>query len=790
MGINEVSTMEHTTINFTKVLTTSAMVWVMSSGLAWAEETNKDERSSLELDEIVVTAQKRSESITDVPISVTAVSGEVLAARGITDTAELAKVVPGFVYQSSTFGSPIYYIRGVGFAEITQAINPAVSIYVDQMPIPFSVMARGAILDLQAVEALKGPQGTLFGQNATGGAINYIAAKPTADLAAGVDASYGRFNDFKFGGFINGALGETLNARLSARRESRGDWQQSSSRDDELGERDFLVGRLLLDWQPSEDLSFLLNVNGWRDKSDSQANQFIGFKFLVPCPGPGRQAACDALVAQPISPSNARAADWDPDRSFAVDDRFYQVALEANWDVNENITVTSLTSYSDYSSDAPFDTDGMAYTDLTVLGETEIDSFNQELRASGELENGMTWMLGGNYQKSDSSEEQLSVLGSTNSAGFDGLVSRSAQDVKSKAVFASLEIRMGEKFKILTSARYTSEDRDFAGCAQDDGNGGLAGLLGVISNLRNGFPPPPDLPPAFIAPGGCATLNSETNLPLGGLVTDTLSEDNFSWRASLNYKADDDTLMYLTASKGYKSGSFPLVPGVFDDQFIPATQESVLAYEIGLKKTLADNRVQFNSALYYYTYNDKQVRGFLDVGFPFGNVPALVNVPKSRAWGFEAEVTALVSEELQVSGAVNYIDTKVTEDFNTPDPLGDIFNINGEEFPMAPEWQFSGDIEYRFTFGNDLGGFVGISPSYRSSTKAAFGTNPILGIESYFLLDVRAGIESEDGVWRVELYGNNLTNEFYWTQVTREIDALTRTAAMPVTYGLRLNYRY
>ncbi|MCF6214903.1 MAG: TonB-dependent receptor [Emcibacter sp.] len=776
--------METRTNLLAKLLATSTLVSVMAGGLSWAEEA---EEATWALDEIVVTAQKRSQDITDVPISVTAVSGEMLAARGITDTAELAKVIPGFVYQSSTFGSPIYYIRGVGFAEITQAINPAVSIYVDQIPLPFSVMARGAILDLQAVEALKGPQGTLFGQNATGGAINYIAAKPTADLAAGVEASYGRFNDFKIGGFVNGSLGETLNARLSARRESRGDWQQSSSRDDQLGERDFLVGRLLLDWQPSDNLSFLLNVNGWRDKSDSQANQFIGFQFLVPCPGPGRQAACDALVAQPISPGNARAADWDPGRSFAVDDNFYQVALQANWDVSDNVTVTSLTSYSDYSSDAPFDTDGMAYTDLTVIGDTKIDSFNQELRASGELENGVIWMLGGNYQKSDSSEVQLSVLGSTNSASFDGLISRSAQDVTAKAVFASVEVPMGEKFDILASARYTTEDRDFRGCAQDDGNGGLSGLLGIISNLRNGLPP---VPPAFIETGGCVTLNSATSLPVGGLVTDRLSEDNISWRVSLNYKADEDTLVYLTASKGYKSGSYPLVPGVFDDQFTPATQESVQAFELGLKKTLADNRVQLNSAIYYYNYNNKQVRGFLDVGFPFGNVPALVNVPKSRAWGFESEITALVSEGLQISGAVNYIDTQVTEDFNTPDPLGQIFNINGEEFPMAPQWQFSGDIEYRFSFGDNLEAFAGISPSYRSATKAAFGTNPILGIESYFLLDLRAGVESEDGTWRVEFYGNNLTNKFYWTQVTREIDALTRTAAMPVTYGVRLSYKY
>ncbi len=770
-----------------KMLITTAIVSVIAPSSVWAQDQNDEERRSMVLDEIVVTAQKRSENITDVPISVTSVSAETIADRGITDTAELAKVVPGFVYQSSTFGSPIYYIRGVGFAEITQAISPAVSVYVDQAPLPFSVMARGAVLDLQAVEALKGPQGTLFGQNSTGGAINYIAAKPTEEFSAGAELSFGRFNDLKMGGFLSGALSDTVKARAAIRRESRGNWQQSSSRNDELGERDFLTGRILLDWEPTSDVRFSLNVNGWQDKSDTQANQFIGYRFLVPCPGPGRQAACDALAAQPISPAEARAADWDPGRSFAVDDDFYQISLQSGWDISNQVELISQTSYSKYSSRAPFDTDGMAYTDLTVLGDIGIESFNQELRAVGELDGGITWMLGANYQKSNSSEVQLSILGSTNSAGFDGLISRNAQDVSSSAVFASFELPISEKIKILTSGRYTSENRDFSGCAQDDGNGGLSGLLGVISNLRNGLPP---VPPVFIPAGGCVTLNSATNLPIGGLVNQNLSEDNFSWRTSLNYKPSDETLIYITASKGYKSGSFPLVPGVFDDQFKPAVQESVLAYEIGFKGNLAEERVRLNSALYYYNYDNKQVRGFLNVGFPFGNVPALVNVPESRAWGFETEITALVTEGLTVGAAVNYIDTKVTRDFNTPDPLGDIYNINGEAFPMAPKWQLSADIEYRFAIGENLDAFIGASPSYRSATKAAFGTNPLLSVDSYTLLDLRAGIESFNGNWRAEIYGNNVTDQFYWTQITREIDALTRTVGMPATYGIRLSYKY
>jgi len=762
-----------------------AFFLAMSLGSVKAEEPEKAKKP-LVLDEVIVTAQKRSENASDVPISITSLSGDALAARGITNTSQLTKVVSGFVHQTSTFGSPIYYIRGVGFAEITQAVSPAVSIYVDQIPIPVSTMARGAILDLEGVEVLKGPQGTLFGQNATGGAINYIAARPSDEFSTGLNLNFGSFDAIQVGGFVSGSLSETLKARFSARRETRGDWQRSSSRNDEIGERDFTVARILLDWEPSDTLRFGVNLNGWQDKSDSQANQFIGFRFGVPCPGPGRQEACDALLAQPLSPETARAADWTPDRSYAADDRYFQGSLHADWDVTDDVTLTSLTSFADYSSLAPFDTDGMAYKDLTVIGDVDIDTFSQELRAAGELDNGVRWMFGGNYQRVDSSEVQLSDVGSTNSAGFDFLLSRNSQRATTKAAFVSLDVPLGERFKLLGSARYTTEDRDFNGCAEDV-DGGLAGLIGVISNLRNGLPP---VPPVFIEQGSCVTLSVDTNLPVGGLVFDTLSEDNFSWRASLNYKPDVDSLVYFTASKGYKSGSYPLLPAIFDSQLQPATQESVLAYETGLKKTFADRRVRLNGALYYYDYEDKQVRGFVDVGFPFGNIPVLVNVPKSRAWGVDLELTAIPMEGLQISAGINYIDTEVRGDFNTPDPLGDIYNINGEEFPMAPQWQFNGDIEYRFSVGGSLDAFVGVSPRYQSSTKSAFGTNPLIGVDSYTLLDVRAGVETEDGIWRLEAYGRNVTDEYYWTQVTREIDAVTRLAGMPATYGIRVSYRH
>jgi iron complex outermembrane recepter protein len=237
-----------------------------------------------EIPEIMVTAQKRSERLTDVPLSVTAVSADQLAKQGIEDPGDLEKIVPGFTYRLSQNGTPIFQIRGIGFYDEQVAVSPTVTIYVDQVPLPYGRMTEGAALDLERVEVLKGPQGTLFGQNATAGAVNYIAAKPTDKFAAGVDLDYGRFNAVSAGAFVSGPLAEGLEARFVFKSETRGDWQINRAGDDTLGHRDFQTARLLLDWQPTAALKLEFNLNGWLDKSDTQMGQARDYLPVSPFP--------------------------------------------------------------------------------------------------------------------------------------------------------------------------------------------------------------------------------------------------------------------------------------------------------------------------------------------------------------------------------------------------------------------------------------------------------------------------------------------------------------------------
>lgn len=217
----------------------------MLANPAFAAEGAADESSSA--DDIIVTANKREQSANKVGITITALGGEELARRQISSLSDVANAVPGLVFSPSTANTPIFTLRGVGFNEKALGVYPAVSVYLDQVPLPFPVLASHAAFDLERIEVLKGPQGTLFGQNATGGAINYIAAKPTDEWMGSGSLGYGRFNRVELNGVVSGPVADGVGIRLAVQGVHSGDWQQSATRDDTLGKEEYLAGRLLVD---------------------------------------------------------------------------------------------------------------------------------------------------------------------------------------------------------------------------------------------------------------------------------------------------------------------------------------------------------------------------------------------------------------------------------------------------------------------------------------------------------------------------------------------------------------
>lgn len=730
--------------------------------------------------EIIVTAQKRSERLSDVPMSIASVTGDDLARRRVESVDDLPRLVPGFTYQINNIGLPVYGIRGISFLDQSALANPAVSVYVDQIPLAFSTLTRGAALDLERVEVLKGPQGTLFGQNATGGAINYIAAKPTESFSVGGNVTYGRFNQLGIDGYLSTPLSPTLAVRIAAKADMRGNWQKSTTRNEENGKRDFLVGRMLLDWTPSADVNFTLNVNGWRDKSDTQSSQFIRFApFTAFFP---YQPPVDALSVYGPVPKNARETDFDPGVNLARDDDFWQVALTGSFNVTPDITLTSLTSYLEFNQNSPYDGDATDYLDIFARVVSRIKTFNQELRLSGKT-GPLQWMIGGSLDHQSLYEDQRIDFGGTNAFLFGVVLTQlsdlNTQKVDTSAVFGSLDLDLGSGVTLQGSARYTSQDRDYNGCTRDGGDGSSTAFSSTLTFILTGAPP--------IAPATCTSLDATTFQPVNGIPR-SLDEDNLAWRLGANWKLTPDAMIYGNVTKGYKSGSFSNLPITFSNQATVVKQESVLAYEAGFKVALLDKTLQLSGAGFYYDFRNKQALGTVPV-LLLGDFNALINLPKASVKGAELNIDWRPVRNLKLNAAGTYLRTRIERSYLTKDTLGNPIDVKGEALPNTPKWQLTGDAEYSFPVGG-LEGYVGASVSYRSSAFANFGELPELLIKDYALLGVRAGLGDADNRWRVQIWGQNITNEYYSTNIGRQVDTLTRFAGMPATYGVTLGFTY
>lgn len=791
--------------NFSRLMRSAGVVGLVAASPAFAQNQAAPQSAATASTpqpstdgEIIVTANKRSENINKVGLSITAVSGEALENRKVTSLEDIASVVPGLAFASSTANTPIFTLRGVGFNESSLGVYPAVSVYLDQTPLPFPVMASHTAFDLERVEVLKGPQGTLFGQNSTGGAINYIAAKPTSSFEAGGDISYGRFNQVDGNVFISGPITQNLRFRVAGTALHADDWQQSYTRNDKLGEQEYYAGRFLLDWTPADTVRFALNINGWRDKSDPQAQQLV-LKF-----GQIPAFAKPELLSYPFAPNNARAADWSTGTLRPRADRkFFQAALRSDIDLSDNLTLTSLTSYDDYKQEQVTDGDGM---NLIVFdlerNDGYIHSFNQELRLANDQSGTFRWILGANYEKSTTFENQvLRYIDSTNFNPNNLFINASGvtnkQKIENYAFFGNAEFKLTEELTLKGAARYTKSRNNANICGYAAGDGNVADLFNLLGSLLGSVPFTP------IGNTDCYSLN-ENNVP-GQPYIRTLKEDNVSWRVGLDYQVTPQTLVYANASRGYKAGSYPSLAAATYTALSPVTQESVTAYEAGVKTQLFDRMVSLNFAAFYYDYRDKQIRGKTPDPI-FGILDVLVNVPKSRIQGAEADVTFRPVEGLTIAAAGTYLDSKVKR-YTGVNVIGVNNDFNGDPLPFTPKWSGSLNVDYKVEMPDGGAPFFGFTIASRSASDATLGgrritfpTSPatilkpgvdyIYKINGYTTVDGRVGYVARDERWRVSLWAKNIFNAYYWTNVIPANDSSARFAGRPATYGVTVGFNF
>jgi len=752
--------------------------------------------------DIIVTAQKREESISRVGISITALTGDTLDKQNIRSVADLSNVIPGLSYTNSNTNTPVYTLRGVGFYENSLGAAPAVTVYVDEVPLPFPVLTTEAGLDLERVEVLKGPQGILFGQNSTGGAINYIAKKPTDSFQAGAEIGYGRFNDVTGTAYLSGPLSDTLKARVAVSGERADDWQYSYTRNDSTGKTRKIAGRLLLEWEPASNVRIGLNVNGWINKSDPQVGQLIGLGLQNNSPffadgTPRYDNRLNILLNYPLAPRNDRAADWSPNMSAIGNEHMGQAALRGDIGLTSGITLTSITSYAAYSRHNRADYDGvLPNNDDLAQNSGTIHSFIQELRIAETGSSTFRWVFGGNFEASQANETDALLYRDSTIADFLGQLAglpstapwqtnpfHTDQRMRNYAVFANGEFDLTSQLTVKAGARYTQANRSADMCTNDSGDGRSA----QVFNFLNGF--------TTLRAGSCYTViqtrdaqGNITHIQALDNFHDTLNEHNLSWRAGLDYKPSTNLLFYANLSKGYKAGGFPAASAVVTEQYAPVVQESVLAYEAGFKASTLNHMLSVTGAVYYYDYTNKQLRA-QGIYLPFGILNNLQNIPKSDVKGAELEVTLRPVAGLSINGAASYNDAKVKRyvGINANGTFGD---FAGATVPFTPKWSLNGALDYDWRLSSNLRAFVGTTVTYRSQASGAIGGEAIEKIDPYTLVDLRAGVETADGTWRLQVWGKNVTDKYYWTNVVHTFDTIIRYTGRPATYGATLSFHY
>jgi outer membrane receptor protein involved in Fe transport len=782
---------------------------------------------SLVLEEVVVTAQKREQSINDIPMSITAFSGENMQEMGIQDTADLALIVPGFAFSDSQAGAPVYTLRGIGFNEQSSQATSTVGVYVDEIAIPFPIMTRGAMLDVERVEVLKGPQGTLYGRNSTGGAVNYIANKPTEEFESRISTTYGRFDTLNVDGFVSGSITDNLQGRLAAKVVNSGEgWQESVTRDDDLGEQDKLALRLSLAAQLGDDTDVAFNVSYWKDESDTIAPQFV--EFTNPQDPDNSDALSQVLLGYlPDKPLNdAQDADWTQNGGQRFDMENTTVSLQISHAINDSITFKSLTGYAEFEENGSiYERGGIqgipasevpdAYKSGRITGistgfffsdgynaRNDIDSLTQEFRLTGEYDN-VTWIAGVYYSNStvDNINTQIQEADSATAFGpapflnFTGSENRGNQETTTYAVFASADWAVTDNLVVTTGIRYTEDEAEFTGCSADPGAGDLADFLNIVLAAVD---------PQTKA-GQCATLNASFK---SAEHSDTLKEDSISWRLAADYSFTDDTSAYISYSRGFKAGSFPTLGALNASQFAPAVQEQLDAYELGFKSTLAEGAAQLNGAVFYYDYKDKQLLTKIP-DIIFGSLFAVRNADSATVTGAELDLQWVPIQGLTIAGGISYLDTEISSFEGTSQRL-QFTNFEGSELPFSSRIQASGTAKYEWSVGDNLMANIALDVSYTDDSNADFesseptyNTEPDgsgeelpyvfdenFRIDGYTLVSARIGIADADGKWATYLWARNLTDELYVTNVVQQSDSVARYVGMPRTYGITLDYSF
>ncbi|NIB38380.1 TonB-dependent receptor [Pseudomaricurvus alkylphenolicus] len=718
-----------------------------SMGIVMGQSAVADSADSFMLEEIVVTAQKRAESVQDIPIAVSAFGGDFVQESGITNVGDLTAHAPGLNGNAYSNTESVFTVRGVGTAAFGIGVDSSVGVFIDDIALGRPAIAASSFFDVERVEVVKGPQGTLFGRNTSAGAISVVTNKPDlAENSASVLLGAGTWGQKKVEGFVNWAVSDKLALRLAVRDEEKDGSLKSDVTGNELNNVDDTNVRLSALYAWSDTVESTLAV----ERGLSRGNYGVGYL---------NQADADAFGA-PLAFSERSASEYDGNNGYD----YVRASSRTTWDISEQLTLVSNTGFytNDYSLGV--DADLAAIPLLNLEEPQHMDQFSQEFRLNG-ASGDFDWFVGASYFRENMDAATTytydeNTLGAIDlfALGFDFCTlltcSGAAQNATkantlntSVAVYGDLAWNITENLKLTLGGRYSKDEKEFD----------------YISLLS---------PDAVSTLAGDNIFKGATD----GLLNAKDEWSSFDPRVALDYQLSGDILVYASFSTGYKSGGFNQAPntpiGTGTQQIAGFDEEENKALELGIKSTLLDGRARLNASVFKYDYTDLQIENTQNLVF------VIENAADATSQGVELDGEILLTENFSLQGNYTYMDAEFEQGMAAG------LSVKGNTLGRAPKNSGTLIANYSLPLG-DLGE-VELRGSYSYTGKQYFDANNRFSQGSYEVIGARIGYRSADDSWGLALVGDNIGDEEYSNHIV-EVLGLVSVPSLRSTYRLEFS---
>ncbi|NIB38684.1 TonB-dependent receptor [Pseudomaricurvus alkylphenolicus] len=735
--------------------------------------------SGFALEEIVVTAQKREQSLQDVPIAVTAIDGDLLQQTGSITLSDVASLTPGLNISNTQSESVGISMRGIGSNDFGYGTDQSIPVYLDGVYMGNGAAIVGDLTDVARIEVLKGPQGTLFGRNAVGGAVSVTTQRPGDQPEGLLTLGAGSHELRTLKGTVNiPILEDQLFLRVNGSIRSRDGWQKNIATDREDGyEQDRWNGRAKLLWTPSDTLE-LEFTSDWQNEQDH-----AGYYNVIDSPFAPLLSSTTLAVDDTNASSGHAFLGLDPKTGLpllegpearGVDHRLNRKvrgnAIKITWDINDNLSLTAITSYRELKSAISEDNDGSEFAVLNVRSFMDNEEYSQEFRINGQADN-LDWFIGLSAYRSDGDGSVEDTFGAlVTGFPFDEIAKVNTK-TESYALFGDAIWAISEETNLTFGLRASYDAK-----SQNINNPQPFGLLFASPNQM---------------------LDDDGNIAPGRADSHENWND-ISPRLVIDYQVTDSVMVFAGVSQGYKSGGFNSFPTVIFDVesplfgLVPAAatepfdEEKIVNIEAGIKSSLLDNRLRLNGSVFHYEFTDLQ---FL---VSDGVVVRAENAGKAQGQGLDLEATYLVTENLTLSANLGWLNAEYGED--VVDNNGTVIVREGQDLAYAPHFTGNVALDYVLPLGDRGQLRTHINYTHTGArTHNGSDTADIYREDDFGLLSARVTFISADEHWQLAAWGTNLTNEHFIESYGGVTDSFGMTSVRrgePRMGGVELTYRY